>query len=390
MLSRRVHGSLLSNTFRQHPHDLSALAQLLYNNFRCFTRDAHPNRKFAVNSILAIETTCDETAAAIIDQNCCVLASAVASQEAVHERFQGVVPELAARAHLERIVPIIAGVIEQAAINPRHDLVAIAVATEPGLPGSLMVGVAAAKALCVAWRKPLVAINHVQAHIYACQLGRQQTIFPCVGFVVSGGHTNIYRCETPDRWKYLGGTIDDAVGEAFDKVAVMLGLPYPGGPHLSRLAESGRSDAYQLPRPLLADQSTLNLSFSGLKTAVRYELFGTGKVDFSKVELEDRVRANMAASFQQAAIDCLVGKVKLALKTSQLGRICIGGGVAANESLRTQLESWAQANGVELLIAPRELCTDNAVMGAIAWEKVQRNQFSPLDIDIQPGLLRGA
>lgn len=340
--------------------------------------------------ILSIETTCDETAAAVITADHRVLAAAVASQDQVHDRYHGVVPELAARAHLERIVPIIHGTLADAGIEPRRDLAAIAVATEPGLPGSLLVGLAAAKALCVAWSKPLVAVNHVHAHIYACQLARPESIFPCLGFVISGGHTNLYHCHTADRWQYLGGTIDDAVGEAFDKVAVMLGLPYPGGAHLSRLAREGNAQAYDLPRPMLSDRSTLNLSFSGLKTAVRYRLVGTGKQDFSTLELAPQQRADLAASFQRAAIDCVLGKSRLALEQTRLPRICIGGGVAANDLLRDEFSKLTRRMGVELLIAPKELCTDNAVMGAIAWEKVHRGEFSPLDIDIHPGLLRHA
>ncbi len=342
-----------------------------------------------MKTILTIETTCDETAAAVIDRNHQVLASLIASQQEVHERFQGVVPELAARAHLERIAPIIASVIEDSGIDPQRDLAAVAVAIEPGLPGSLLVGLSAAKALCVAWNKPLVSINHVQAHIYACQLGRTESIFPCVGFVISGGHTNLYRCLSANRWRYLGGTIDDAVGEAFDKVAVMLGLPYPGGPHISRLAKLGNPKAYDLPRPMIHDRSTLNLSFSGLKTAVRYHLVGTGKQDFQSLVLTDTQRADMAASFQSAAIDCVTAKAQLAFENSSLKRLCVGGGVAANEELRKSLQSMAKKQKIELLISPPELCTDNAVMGAIAWEKVDLEDFSPLDIDVQPGLLRG-
>ena len=342
-----------------------------------------------MQTILTIETTCDETAAAVLDRNHRVLASVIASQQEVHERFQGVVPELAARAHLERIAPIIASVITDSGIEPARDLAAVAVAIEPGLPGSLIVGLSAAKALCVAWNKPLVSINHVQAHIYACQLGRAESIFPCVGFVVSGGHTNLYHCRSANRWQYLGGTIDDAVGEAFDKVAVMLGLPYPGGPHISRLAKLGDPQAYDLPRPMVSDRSSINLSFSGLKTAVRYHLVGTGKQDFQSLVLTDTQRANMAASFQRAAIDCVTAKAQLALERSGLQRLCVGGGVAANEELRRQLQTLAIQRNFELLISPLELCTDNAVMGAIAWEKVDSGDFSPLDIDVQPGLLRG-
>ncbi|MCA9128172.1 MAG: tRNA (adenosine(37)-N6)-threonylcarbamoyltransferase complex transferase subunit TsaD [Planctomycetales bacterium] len=339
--------------------------------------------------ILAIETTCDETAAAIIDRNGVVLGAAVASQEAVHQVFQGVVPELAARCHLERIVPILQQVLEEAAIDPISQLAAIAVATEPGLPGSLLVGLSAAKALCVAWKKPLIAINHVQAHIYACQLGQLTSIFPCVGFVVSGGHTNLYQCHAPENWTYLGGTIDDAVGEAFDKVAVMLNLPYPGGPQLSKLAEQGNPRSFRLPRPMLSDKSTLNMSFSGLKTAVRYKLVGNGKHDFADLNLPDQLRADVAASFQQAAIDCIVGKAELALLRTGLSRLCVGGGVAANDPLRRQLQQMVQRRSAELVIAPKELCTDNAVMGAIAWVKFNANQTSTLETDIQPGLLRG-
>ena len=339
--------------------------------------------------ILALETTCDETAAAVIDRQRRIVASAVASQEEVHLRFDGVVPELAARTHLERVVPVIQQVLREARLQPAEDLLAIAVATEPGLPGSLLVGLSAAKALCVAWGKPLVAINHVQAHIYACQLGRAHSIFPSMGFVVSGGHTNLYECANAQTWHYLGGTIDDAVGEAFDKVAVMLGLPYPGGPQLSALAERGNPTAYKLPRPMLADKTTLNMSFSGLKTAVRYKLVGVGKQDFQALELSDQVKADVAASFQAAAIECLVGKAKLALKNTGLPRLCVGGGVASNGPLRETLKQMCQAEGVELVIAAKELCTDNAAMGAIAWEQVDSGNFASLDIDVQPGLLRG-
>lgn len=340
-----------------------------------------------VNAILTIETTCDETAAAVIDRDYNVLAAAVASQQEVHERFQGVVPELAARAHLQRIIPIISQTLAEARVTP-SELAAVAVATEPGLPGSLLVGLSTAKALCVAWGKPLVAINHIQAHIFACQLGRQESIFPCVGFVVSGGHSNLYRCQSAQKWHYLGGTIDDAAGEAFDKVAVMLGLPYPGGPHLSRLAERGNSHAFDLPRPMLNDRKTLNMSFSGLKTAVRYHLVGTGKQDFSELKLDEQVRADMAASFQSAAIDCLVGKAKLALETTGIRRLCVGGGVAANSLFRHRLEQLADELRCNVLLSSPELCTDNAVMGAIAWERVAEQDFTSLEIDIQPGLVR--
>jgi N6-L-threonylcarbamoyladenine synthase len=361
---------------------------------RRIDRSTAPDREASITGdsrrqlLLALETTCDETAAAVIDSDLRVLASEVASQSRIHQPFDGVVPELAARAHLDRIVPVIDRVMRSADVSPEQEIVAIAVATEPGLPGSLLVGLAAAKALCLAWNKPLVAVNHVHAHVYACQLDQPQSIFPCLGFVISGGHTNLYHCESADRWQYLGGTIDDAAGEAFDKVAVMLGLPYPGGVHLSRLADSGDDSAFAFPRPLLHDRSTLNLSFSGLKTAVRYKIAGTGKQDFHELNLPQGLKADLAASFQRAVIDCIVGKAELAIRRSGLKRICVGGGVAANQLLRRELHQMALRRKVELLIAPPEMCTDNAVMGAIAWEKIKLREFSSMEIDIQPGLVR--
>ncbi len=337
--------------------------------------------------LLAIESTCDETATAILRDDGTVIASAVASQEKLHEQFGGVVPEIAARAHLDRILPILDSVLTESKVGV-DDIAAIAVATEPGLPGSLLVGLSAAKALCLAWDKPLVTINHVQAHVYACQLGHTESIFPCIGFIVSGGHTNFYRCETSTLWEYLGGTIDDAAGEAFDKVAVMLGIPFPGGPNLAKLADQGDPHRFEFPRPLLHDKTKLDFSFSGLKTAVRYRLVGTGKQDFTTLELSEVDRCDMAASFQQAVVDCLVGKSMQAIKQSGLKRLCVGGGVAANRLFREQLSEACRRRSVQLHIAPLHLCTDNAVMGALAWEKIKANQWSQLDADARPGLQR--
>lgn len=337
--------------------------------------------------LLAIESTCDETAAAVITDDGIVLGECIATQTELHERFQGVVPEIAARAHLERILPVIDQALKQSGVAP-SDLEAIAVATHPGLPGSLLVGLSAAKGLALAWNKPLVGINHVQAHIYACGIGKPESIFPCVGFVVSGGHTSLYHCESPAQWTYISGTIDDAAGEAFDKVAVMLGLPFPGGPQLSKLAEKGDPKAIAFPRPMLDDKKRLDFSFSGLKTAVRYRIAGVGKHTWGPSELPDQVRADIAASFQQAILDCLIGKSVQACKQVSVNRLCVGGGVASNRSFREQLAVACQGQQIELHIAPAELCTDNAVMGALAWEKIHLGQFDDLDLDAQPGLLR--
>ena len=251
-------------------------------------------------------------------------------------------------------------------------------------------GLSAAKALSVALGKPLVAVNHLCAHIYACRIASGQDVYPCLGLIVSGGHTSLYRCESPVEFEYLGGTIDDAAGEAFDKVASMLNLPYPGGPAISRAAEQGDAQAYRLPRPLLADESRLDFSFSGLKTAVRYQIAGVGRTDFAALNLSSQLVADLAASFQEAVVDCLVGKTMLALRQTGLKTLCVGGGVAANRRLRARLEDAAAQTECHLHVAPLELCTDNAVMGAVAVERVRAGRFEGLELDAAPGLLRGS
>ncbi|MEX0817974.1 MAG: tRNA (adenosine(37)-N6)-threonylcarbamoyltransferase complex transferase subunit TsaD [Pirellulaceae bacterium] len=337
--------------------------------------------------ILTLETTCDETAAAIITGEFEVLASVVASQDELHQRFHGVVPEIAARAHVERILPVIDEAVRKAGIR-LDELDAIAVANTPGLAGSLLVGLVAAKTLCVALDKPLVAVNHLHAHIYACQLASGQNVFPCIGMIVSGGHSNLYRCRAASEFEYLGGTIDDAAGEAFDKVANMLGLPYPGGPAVSRAAIPGDRQAYRFPRSFLKDDSKIAFSFSGLKTAVRYAITGGATSEFVRPELSDQQIANLAASFEEAVVDCLVGKAMLAVRQSNLSTLCVGGGVAANRRLRERLEEEADKAHIVLHIAPFELCTDNAVMGAIAIERLRAGLTEELDLDLIPGLVR--
>jgi N6-L-threonylcarbamoyladenine synthase len=339
--------------------------------------------------LLALETTCDETAAAVLTDNREILSSVVASQDDLHERFQGVVPEIAARAHVERILPVIDEALRRAGIS-LEAVDAVAVANTPGLAGSLLVGLVAAKTLCVALDIPLVAVNHLHAHVYACRIASGKEIFPCVGMIVSGGHSNLYRCESSYDFEYLGGTIDDAAGEAFDKVASMLGLPYPGGPAISRVAEEGNPQAYRFPRSFLADKDRLDFSFSGLKTAVRYTITGSGTPHFQRPAMSDQQIADLAASFQEAVVDCLVGKAVLATQRTGLSRLCVGGGVAANRRFRARLTAAADEHGVELHIAPLELCTDNAVMGAIAVERLQAGLIEDLTLDVIPGLERRA
>ncbi len=338
-------------------------------------------------NILTLETTCDETAAAVVTDRLEVLASVVASQDELHERFGGVVPEIASRAQLERILPVIHQTLEQAGLS-LDDLSAVAVANTPGLAGSLLVGLVAAKMLCVAQTIPLIAVNHLQAHIYACRLATWDDVFPCVGLIVSGGHTSLYRCEDPLRFELLGATIDDAAGEAFDKVATMLGLPYPGGPSIQRAAERGNPDAYPFPRALMKDEDRLDFSFSGLKTAVRYTIAGPDRTDFTNIKLTERQVADMAASFQEAVVDCLVDKAFAALRQTGLRVLCVGGGVAANTRLRRRLSEEANRRNVQLHIAPTRLCTDNAVMGAIAVERLRAGLTEDLDLDVYPGVVR--
>ncbi len=337
--------------------------------------------------ILTLETTCDETAAAVISDSLEVLGSAVATQDELHERFQGVVPEIAARAHVQRILPVIDLALRRANLS-LDKIDAVAVANTPGLAGSLLVGLVAAKTLCVALNVPLVAVNHLQAHIYACRMACGHDVFPCVGLVVSGGHTSLYHCRGPVDFELLGGTIDDAAGEAFDKVASMLGLGYPGGPAISKAAEQGNPGTYRLPRAFLDERDRLQFSFSGLKTAVRYKIAGPGRCDFSRIELPPQQVADLAASFQEAVVDVLVAKTMSAIQRTNQKVLCVGGGVAANRRLRNRLGGAAEKAEVELHFAPLELCTDNAVMGAIAFERLQAGRTEPLDLDIIPGLVR--
>lgn len=336
--------------------------------------------------ILCIETTCDETAAAIVTGDREVLGSVVASQEDLHEQFNGVVPEIAARAHVQRILPVIHQTLQQAKLK-LTDLDAVAVANTPGLSGSLLVGLVAAKTICLANDLPLIAINHLHAHVYACQLATPEPVFPCVGMIVSGGHTHLYHYQDALTPVYLGGTIDDAAGEAFDKVASMMGLPYPGGPAISKAASDGNPTAHKFPRSFFHEQR-LDFSFSGLKTAVRYAIAGPGNSDVTKVKLSQSQIADLCASFQQAVVDCLVKKSLQAIAQTGMKNLCVGGGVAANGLLRSQLAAACEEKDVNLQIAPMEFCTDNAVMGAIAIERFNAGLFEQLDLDIKPGLVR--
>jgi N6-L-threonylcarbamoyladenine synthase len=332
---------------------------------------------------LGIETSCDETAAAVFTDEPRVVSNVIASQTDLHARFGGVVPEVAARAHLQRLLPVIDEALRQAGVR-LNQIGAVAVHNTPGLIGALLVGVSAAKMLALALDVPLIAVNHVHAHVYACRVAAGRDIFPCVGFVVSGGHTTLFHCRTALDFELLGTTRDDAAGEAFDKVAAILGLGFPGGPAVDREAAAGDPTAYKFPRSML-EVGSLDFSFSGLKTAVLYAVQGQERSQTVDPPTGRR-RADLAASFQEAVVDVLVAKARTALRQTGLKRLAVGGGVSANRALRMALQSMCTEEGAELFIPPLELCTDNAAMAAMAVEKWKRGEFAALDLDAVPNL----
>lgn len=333
---------------------------------------------------LALETSCDETAAAVFTDDLTVKSSVVASQHDLHTRFGGVVPEIASRAHLRNLLPVIDEAVRKAGIS-LSDVGCVAVHNTPGLVGALLVGVTAAKTLSLALGVPLVAVNHVASHIYACRLAAGKDIFPCLGLVVSGGHTALFRCDTALSLELLGGTRDDAAGEAFDKVAAILGLGFPGGPAVEREAAAGNPEAFAFPRAF-ADSGRLEFSFSGLKTAVLYACHGQNVANAAPPGPGQK-RADLAASFQEAVVDALALKCKQAMRQTGLTRVAVGGGVSANKRLRAKLAETCAKEGAELIIPPLSLCTDNAAMAALAVEKWKLGQFAPPELDAEPNFI---
>jgi len=334
-------------------------------------------------NILGIETSCDETAAAVVANGKTVLSSVVASSEALHRKYGGVVPEIASRAHVENIYPVLEETLKQAGIH-KNDIDAIAVANQPGLTIALVVGVTTAKTLSFMWNRPLIAVNHIHAHMQSALLEQDHLDLPALALVVSGGHTSLYDCESPLDLRLLGHTTDDAAGEAFDKVASMLKLPYPGGPSIEKAAAQGDPEAIRFPRSMLGADS-LNFSFSGIKTAVLYhcrgqDMKGQDRVDsMSKGEIAD-----IAASFQAAVVDVLVRKTRRAADRIGARTVLLGGGVAANTALRQGLEQMCSSclPSRTLLIAPKKYCTDNAVMVAsLAFHKFEAGIFADLGLE---------
>ena len=324
--------------------------------------------------ILGVETSCDETAAAVVEDGGRILSSVVASQVEVHAPYGGIVPELASRRHLEVILPVLTRALQDAGVG-LADLTAVAVTAGPGLVGSLLVGVSAAKALAYCRRLPLVAVNHLEGHIAAARLEWPQIVHPFVALVVSGGHTHLYHVPAECQYRLLGRTRDDAAGEAFDKVAKLLNLGYPGGPLIEREAARGNPRAIPFPRAVCSDGS-LDFSFSGLKTAVVHHLKGYGPTGRAGEAPGDAEVRDICASFQEAAVDMLVERLMRAAQEVGVGRLVVAGGVACNGALRRALKAEAEAEGFELYLPVPALCTDNAAMiaaaGAVRYRRGER------------------
>ena len=336
-----------------------------------------------MTAILGIETSCDETSAAVVVDGGEVRSNIVASQVDLHRKYGGVVPEIASRAHIERLDAVIEEAMSEAGVNG-DDLDAIAVTNRPGLVGALLIGVTAAKTLSWAWGKPLVAVNHIEAHACSPAIELDQPPWPAVALIVSGGHTSLFRIEGPTSIDRIGATTDDAAGEAFDKVATILGLSYPGGPEIERLASNGDSKAIDFPRTMLAHGS-LDFSFSGIKTAVLYHVHGHGKTSGGLEKLSQSQLADIAASFQRAVIDVLIRKAMLAVKQTRLSTVVLGGGVAANKTLRTALADECGRRKLNFHAAKMEYCTDNAAMiAALGYHHLIAGNTASLDLDAYP------
>ncbi|UCD76877.1 MAG: tRNA (adenosine(37)-N6)-threonylcarbamoyltransferase complex transferase subunit TsaD [Phycisphaerales bacterium] len=340
--------------------------------------------------ILGIESSCDETAAAVVGSGRRVLSNVIATQHDLHEEYAGVVPEIASRAHLERILPVLRDAMREAEVD-YSDLDAIAVGNRPGLIGSLLVAVSAAKALAWSLGKPLIGIDHVQAHLYAGSLEALPVEYPALGLVVSGGHTSLFLVHSPLDVTLLGRTIDDAVGEAYDKAAAILEIGYPGGPRIDCIAQVGDENAHDLPVSAL-DPDSLDFSFSGLKTALLYAVRGKpmGRGADAHFErdasgLSRKEKADFAASFQKAAVAAVMLKIRRALKRHAVESLLVGGGVSANSRLRQELTELGDLRQLDLRLPAIEYCLDNAAMIAgLAAGRYRAGQFDDLTLAASP------
>jgi N6-L-threonylcarbamoyladenine synthase len=376
--------------WRQRPQGPCYLTALKNNAFfivpvhaigkkRMMTTVKQPTSAWAPGPILGIETSCDETAASVLAADGAVLSNIIMSQHAVHQRFGGVVPELASRAHIESIEDVSAAALQQAGLA-WTDLTGIAVTQGPGLAGALLVGVNYAKALAYALNIPVVGVSHLEGHIASAWLQDPAFPLPCVVLVVSGGHTHLYYKELSCHCRLLGSTRDDAAGEAFDKGAQLLGLEYPGGPAIDRLARQGNPDTIAFPRSYLK-KGSLDFSFSGLKTALLYTLQAMNEQSFAAQA------ADLAAGYQEAIVDVLVDKAFAAVRSSGARALAVVGGVSANSRLRALLQQRATSESLPLSLPPLTYCTDNAAMIAAAGRQALRTGLrAPLDIDAQASL----
>ncbi|MBV7266522.1 tRNA (adenosine(37)-N6)-threonylcarbamoyltransferase complex transferase subunit TsaD [Erythrobacter ani] len=323
--------------------------------------------------VLGIESSCDETAVALVASDRTIIAQHIASQEKEHAPYGGVVPEIAARAHAERLAPMLEAVMDDAGMR-LADVDAIAATAGPGLIGGVMVGLVSGKALAMAADKPLLAINHLEGHALSPRLADETLAFPYLLLLVSGGHCQILKVEGVGEYRRLATTIDDALGEAFDKTAKILGLGYPGGPAVEKLARGGNPKAVPLPRPLKGSKEP-HFSFAGLKSAV-----------MRAAQSGEHSSADIAASFQQAAVDCLIDRLEHALaRTDAVPALVVAGGVAANQTVRSALEGLAAKHSMRFVAPPLALCTDNAAM--IAWagcERLPLGDSAPLDLKARP------
>lgn len=322
--------------------------------------------------VLGIESTCDETSAAVVKDGKEILSLTIASSADIHAQYGGVFPELACRRHIQAIIPIIDEALKQAKVSPQ-DIDLIAVAKGPGLVGALLIGMQAAKGLSIAWNKPFIGVNHIEAHLYAAMMGERPPVFPALGLVISGGHTILLKIHAIGSYQPISSTVDDAVGEAFDKVAIMLGLPYPGGPHVERLARFGHKEKYNFKAGYVK-RSPLDFSFSGIKTSVLYAV--------KDQNLSDQDKADIAASFQHAAFTDIISKTKTALKSFSAKAIYLGGGVCNNENLRELFGE--QIPQIPVFWPPKNLSLDNAAMIAgLGFHKFTANpQSDLLDIEV--------
>ena len=334
--------------------------------------------------ILGIETSCDETSAAIVEDGRKVHSNIVASQHDLHSRFGGVVPEIACRAHTDTIITVIDKAVTEASIK-MSDIDAISVANTPGLIGALLIGLTSAKTLSWILKKPLITVNHLHAHIYASRIEYDDIGYPAISLVVSGGHTSLFLTHSETNYEPVGGTIDDAAGEAFDKVGKILGLGYPAGPEIDTISKNGNEKEIPFPRSYLK-KGSLDFSFSGIKTAVLYRCLGQDSRSTSEIpKLADKEIADIAASFQEAVVDVLVDKTIFAATKFSTKSIILGGGVACNLRLRQKLTDAAKRRGIPLFYPSKKLCMDNAAMVAgLAFHKYGENSFSGLEVEAMP------